>query len=162
MPYRRTALPLASWVLAVIAVLGSCSDNPGTGRSSAAAPPTLEVSTSSSSTSFAVTTVVAPTTVTTRPTGTSVPATSESYAEALYAAWTKGDRAAAEKVAQPQAVTDLFARAWQANDGWSFAECSGAAGSIICTWRRPSGQQLLVRVQTGGRSVAVSEVRFQP
>jgi len=101
-------------------------------------------------------------TVTTRLSTTSVPATPESYAEALYDAWTMGDRAAAGKVALPQAVTDLFSRPWQTTDGWSFAECSGAAGSIICTWRRPSGQQLLFRVQTGGRSVAVSEVRFQP
>ena len=155
-------MPAVSRLLVVIALLGSCSNDGSSGRPSAAAPTTLEVTTSSSSTSIAATTVVALTTVTTRLASTSVPATSESYAEALYAAWTRGDRAAAEKVAQPQAVADLFARTWQAGDGWSFGECSGAAGSIICTWRRPSGQQLLFRVQTGGRAVAVSEVRFQP
>ena len=94
-----------------------------------------------------------------------MPASSpEGFAQALYAAWTRDDRAGAEKVAQPQAVADLFARRWQASDGWSFAECSGAAGSLICTWQRPSGQQLLLRVRnvTGGLPVTVSEVRFQP
>ena len=121
----------------------------------------LEASTTSSS-STSTTAVAAPTTVTTRPTTTSMVASPESLAEALYAAWTRGDRAAAEKVAQPQAVTDLFARPWRGTDGWSFAECSGAAGSIICTWRRPAGEQLLLRVQTGGRAVTVAEIRFQP
>lgn len=106
--------------------------------------------------------MVAPTTVTTRLTTTSVASSPESYAEALYSAWTRGDRAAAEKVAQPEAVTDLFARPWRPGDGWSFAECSGATGSMICTWRRPAGQQLLLRVQTGGRAVIVAEIRFQP
>jgi len=82
----------------------------------------------------------------------------------LYAAWMRGDRAAADKVALTQAVTDLFARQWQTGDGWSFAECSGAAGSVICTWQRPSGQQLLFRIQNmaGGLPVTVSDVRFQP
>jgi len=98
-----------------------------------------------------------------RPT-TAPPSSPEGHAETLYAAWTRGDVAAAEKVAQPQAVATLFARRWQGSDGWSFAECSGAAGSVICTWKRPSGQQLLVRVQSaaGGLPVSVSDVRFQP
>lgn len=85
-------------------------------------------------------------------------------AQALYAAWMSGDRAAAAAVAQPAAVTTLFARPWQAGDGWSFSECTGAAGSVICTWRRPGGQQVLFRVQnaTGGVPVTVAEVRFDP
>ncbi len=157
----RTASAAGTGLLALIALLASCS-NGDSSRSSPPATTTVEVSTTSSSSSTSTTAVAASTTVTTRPTATSVAASPESYAEALYAAWTRGDRAAAEKVAQPQAVADLFARTWQAGDGWSFGECSGAAGSIICTWRRPSGQQLLFRVQTGGRAVAVSEVRFQP
>jgi hypothetical protein len=91
-------------------------------------------------------------------------ASPEGHATALYEAWTRADRAAAERVAQPEAVTALFTRRWQAGDGWAFAECSGAAGSVICTWQRPSGQQLLLRVQnrTGGLPVTVAEVRFQP
>jgi len=85
-------------------------------------------------------------------------------AKAFFAAWAAGDRAAAAKVGQADAVDVLFARRWQAADGWTFSECSGAAGSLICTWRRPSGQELLLRVQagTGGVAVSVAEVRFQP
>lgn len=75
-----------------------------------------------------------------------------------------GDRTAAATAAQPAAVTALFARPWQASDGWTFSECTGAAGSIICTWRRPAGQEVLFRVQnaTGGAPVTVAEVRFSP
>lgn len=106
-----------------------------------------------------------PTTATTSRPTTSSPASSPAgFARLLYEAWTQGDRVAAGKVAQPEAVSALFARPWQAGDGWTFAECSGAAGSVICVWQRPGGQQVLFRVQnvTGGLPVTVSEVRFQP
>ncbi|MCA1691554.1 MAG: hypothetical protein LC733_04885 [Actinobacteria bacterium] len=128
-------------------------------------PATTVVAGTPSSPPSSSTTTVGSTIPTTSPPTTASPASSpEGYAQALYEAWTKGDLAAAEKVAEPQAVADLFARPWQATDGWSFAECSGAAGSIICTWQRPSGQKLLLRVQnlTGGLPVIVSDVRFQP
>ena len=143
--------------------LSSCS-----GGSDGQAGPTTVIppaeTTTSSSLPSSTTAPVSTTVTTARPTTTSAAASPESFAEALYAAWTKGDRAAAEQVAQPAAVTALFARPWQASDGWAFAECSGAAGSIICRWRRPAGQELLLRVQnrTGGLPVTVTEVRFQP
>jgi hypothetical protein len=121
----------------------------------------LEVATSSSSSSSSTTTVVPATTVTSRAT-TTLPALSpEASAKALYDAWARGDRAAAETVAQPEAVATLFARRWQAADGWAFAECSGAAGSTICAWQRPGGQ-LMLRVQNAAAGRAVAEVRFQP
>ena len=111
-------------------------------------------------------TTVAPATTTTvlRSTTTGAAASPEGRARALYAAWTAGDRAAAANSARPEAVTALFARPWQAADGWTFAECTGAAGSVICTWRRPGGQEVLFRVQNaaGGAPVTVAEVRFDP
>lgn len=85
----------------------------------------------------------------------------EAQAKALYDAWATGDRTAAARVAQAEAVAALFARPWQAGDGWSFAECSGAAGSLICAWRRPAGQMVLFRVQNAAPA-QVTEVRFQP
>lgn len=120
-------------------------------------------STTSSSPPSSTSTAVSTTAVTSRPTTTTPASSPEGHANALYEAWTRGDRAAAEKVARPEAVSGLFARRWQAADGWSFVECSGAAGSIICTWQRPAGQ-LLLRVQnvTGGVPVTVTDVRFQP
>ena len=151
----------ATVLLAVTALNASCS-NGTSSRSSPSTTAAFEASTSSVATSTSTTTVVSSTTATSRLTTTSVASSPESYAAALYAAWTQGDRAAAARVAEPQAVTDLFSRQWLAGDGWSFAECSGAAGSVICTWRRPAGQQLLLRVQAAGRTVAVAEVRFQP
>lgn len=150
-------------MVTAVALLASCSNG---GDKPAAAPPptTLEASTTSSSSSSSSTSTLAPTTtLTPGPTTTSPASSPEGHAKALYEAWTKGDRAAAEKVAQPEAVTALFARPWQAGDGWSFVRCGGAAGSTICTWQRPAGQ-LLFRVQnvTGGVPVTVSDVRFQP
>ncbi len=147
---------VGAFVMAV--VLTACSDDP-TART-APPVPTPEVVQTSTSTS-STTTPAASTTTTARATTTApAPASPEASARALYAAWAASDRAAAAKVAQPAAVDVLFARRWQAADLWSFSECSGAAGSTICAWRRPSGEQLLIRVQnpTGG----VAEVRFQP
>ncbi len=121
-------------------------------------------STTSSTPPPSTTTVVTSTTAVPRPTTSALASSPEGHAQALYAAWTRGDVAAAGRVAQPEAVSALFARQWQASDGWTFGQCSGAAGSVICTWQRPAGEQLLVRVQsrTGGVPVTVSEVRFQP
>ena len=109
---------------------------------------------------------MAPATTTTAPrsTTTVAAASPEGRARALYAAWMAGDRAAAANAARAEAVTALFTRPWQAGDGWTFAECTGAAGSVICTWRRPGGQEVLFRVQNaaGGAPVTVAEVRFDP
>ena len=118
------------------------------------APATTTSSTSS-------TTTIPATTVAGRPPTTPAGPSAESQARTLFDAWSTGDRVAAGRLAEAEAVAALFARQWQATDGWTFAGCSGAAGSLICTWQRPAGQQLLFRVQnvSGG---LVSEVRFQP
>ncbi len=150
-------------MIVLLAIVSSCSSS--TTRRAAPGPTaTVETSTTSSSSSSSTTSLPPSTTSPSPPTTTAPAATPESYAQALYTAWTRGDRAAAERVAEPEAVSALFSRQWQAGDGWSFAECTGAAGSIICTWERPAGQQLLMRVQnrTGGLPLTVSEVRFQP
>jgi len=161
----RTAWRAAAGLVAVLAVLSACSDDKSD-RTALPSPTTAEAGTSSSSSSSSSSTsiVASSTTAVARPTTTSAAASPEGHATSLYEAWTRGDQAEAARVAQPEAVTALFARRWQAGDGWSFSECSGAAGSVICTWRRPAGQQLLLRVrnQTGGLPVTVSEVRYQP
>jgi hypothetical protein len=142
----------------LLALTTSCSDGDAD-RAAPAVTTTLEASTTSSTTSSSTTTVPPVTTVTSRP-ATTAAISPESAAKSLYEAWTKADRAAAAKVAQPAAVTTLFARTWQAGDGWTFSECTGAAGSTICTWARPSGQQVLLRVQNAPATVA--DVRFEP
>lgn len=103
---------------------------------------------------------VAPTTtaVTTPPVTASTP---EEQAKAFYEAWSKGDRVKAAALGEPAAVAAIFARPWSAADGWSFSECSGAAGSEICTWQGgPQELKLLVRGASGGLSVTVVDVRF--
>ena len=151
---------MATGLVTAVALLPSCS-NGGNKRAVTPPPTTLEVATSSSSSSSSTTTVVPATTVTSRATTTLAALSPEASAKALYDAWARGDRAAAETVAQPEAVAALFARRWQAADGWAFAECSGAAGSTICAWQRPGGQ-LMLRVQNAAAGRAVAEVRFQP
>jgi hypothetical protein len=146
--------------VALAAILTACGEgSPAVTTSSpstTALAPTTIPSTSSSTTSSS-----SPTRTTARPATTvPAPASPETAAKALFAAWAAGDRAAAAKVARPAAVDGIFARPWQATDGWSFSECNGAAGSTICTWRRPAGQQLMVRVENA--TANASEVRFQP
>ena len=149
---------LAAGVVALLAVLASCSD--GDDNRAAPAVTTIRETTTSTAPAPSSTTTIRPaTTVTSRP-ATTAAISPEAAAKALFDAWTKGDRAAAARVAQPAAVTTLFARTWQAGDRWAFSECTGAAGSSICTWSRPTGQQVLFRVQNAPATVA--EVRFQP
>lgn len=151
--------------MTVLALLGSCSNGgakqASTPTPTTPTPTTLEATTSSSSSSSSTTTVVGSTAVTSRPSTTSPALSPEAAAKWLYDAWARGDLAAAEKVAQPDAVNALFSRRWQVGDGWTFAECSGAAGSLICAWQRPSAQ-LLMRVQNVPGGLPVAEVRFQP
>ena len=151
---RRAVAGLA----VAVAFLASCSD--GSDDEGSLPTVTTVVETTSSSTTSSSSTIVTSTTVASRPTTTAPVTSPEGTARALYEAWTRDDRAAAQRVAQPAAVTALFARQWQAADGWSFSECSGAAGSLICGWQRPGGQQLLLRVQNVA-PVTVTEVRFQ-
>jgi hypothetical protein len=147
-------------------VLASCSDGSDDRTPSAAVVTSTTVATSvpvAPPSTATTTTVPAAPGATSGPTTTSPASSPEGHAKALFDAWTRGDRAAAEAVAAPEAVAALFARPWQPADGWTFVGCTGAAGSIICTWQRPSGQ-LMLRVQsmTGGVPVMVSDVRFQP
>lgn len=145
--------------LLVTAVLTACAGGDGDEASSpsvTAAPPATSAPSPTSST----TTTVGPTTSVTSPPPATTSSSPEVAAKALYEAWTRGDRVAAARVAQPAAVTALFDRTWQAGDGWAFGECTGAAGSLVCTWLRTGGQQLLMRAQNAPASVA--EVRFQP
>jgi len=150
----------------VAVIASSCSGGSDDRTTSRAAVPTSTTSTTpapSSSSSTTTTTGAAGPAATSGPTTTSPASSPEGHAKALFDAWTRGDRAAAEKVGAPQAVAALFARPWQPEDAWSFVGCTGAAGSTICTWQRPAGQ-LMFRVQnvTGGVPVMVSDVRFQP
>jgi len=150
-------------VAAALAFLTGCSSGAGTSSGAPVATTAAPATEPTSSTSSTSTTEASSTTTAPRATTTVARLTPEASAKALFAAWTAGDRAAAAKVAQASAVDTLFARAWRAADGWAFSECSGAAGSTICTWKRTSGEQLLMRVQnaTGGGSVSVAEIRFQ-
>jgi len=83
------------------------------------------------------------------------------YVRAAYDAWTAADPSAAARVAEPAAVASLFARTWSATDGWAFARCEGAAGSVFCVWQR-SGEELLIKAQNTTGGAAVNAVQFRP
>lgn len=84
-------------------------------------------------------------------------------AQRLYRAWRKNDKKAAERVAKAEVVNVLFARTWRESDNWQSTSCEGAAGSIYCTWERPS-EKLIIRYRNDPTAPGkrVSEVRFEP
>lgn len=93
--------------------------------------------------------------------GVALPAAPNDYAIAVYVAWTKGDRSTAAALAEDPAVNNLFAKPFAATDKWTFANCSGKAGSSYCAWR--SGKHgLVIRVfnEKLGQPQAVSEATF--
>jgi hypothetical protein len=83
-------------------------------------------------------------------------------AQRLYRAWRKNDKKVAERVAGTEAVNTLFARTWRRSDNWRSTSCEGAAGSVVCTWERPS-EKLIIRYKNDPTRPGkrVSEVRFQ-
>jgi peptidoglycan hydrolase-like protein with peptidoglycan-binding domain len=83
-------------------------------------------------------------------------------ADLVYQAWTKSNRAAAAYEAIPLAIDQLFARTWQASDGWASAGCEGAAGSFVCKWQR-TGETLSLEGNdsTGAPFYYVNNVTFQ-
>jgi cytoskeletal protein RodZ len=136
--------------------------SPGSTAPATTAPPATRAPGTTSTTAGSSTTTTAPasTTTTVRPTTTTMPTTAQGFAQALLAAWAAGDREAAAAVATPEAVTDTFALTYQP---WTFAECSGAAGSTICRYTSPAGELLVqVRNLTGGLPMTVTGVRFTP
>jgi hypothetical protein len=84
-------------------------------------------------------------------------------AQAVFRAWTRNDPAAARRDAAPRALVGLFARSWSASDGWTFAGCEGAAGSVYCSWRGP-GAELVLRSNNnvGAPFYFVEEATFTP
>jgi hypothetical protein len=155
---------LAAAALGLAALMAACGKDSPKPTATSATTTVPAPTTSLPPTKPSSTTVAPSTTAAARPTTTVAASSPEGFARTLFDAWKNGDRAAAAKVAQPAAVDAIFARTWRAADGWAFSECNGAAGSVICTWKQPGGQQLLMRVQnvTGGQPVTVLEVRFQP
>jgi hypothetical protein len=72
-----------------------------------------------------------------------------SAGEAMYQAWTRGDRGAAAKNASPAAVSQLFAKGWSSGAGWTFVGTDGGAGTIFLTWRQAAGGQLILAASDG-------------
>lgn len=86
----------------------------------------------------------------------------DSVGHLVYDAWSRNDRWAAAMEAMPQAVAALFARSWDASDGWSFVRCEGAMGHLFCKWQR-SGEQLVLRINdnAGAPFYFVEDVSFE-
>ncbi len=110
-------------------------------------------------------------TTSTKQTPTSAaPTDAAGFAQALYDAWKAGDQTAAATVANPAAVAAMFAQTYAAADGpdgpaepYTFADCSGAAGSTICSFHSTSTSQVLlmtVRNTTGGEPMLVTGVKI--
>ena len=72
-------------------------------------------------------------------------------AHVVFQAWTHNDQVTAKKNANATttAVADLFSQPWSAGQGWTFDFAQGAAGTAYYTWKRPSGQQLVLGIADG-------------
>jgi|GEM_PF-2206651 len=83
-------------------------------------------------------------------------------AQRLYRAWRKGDKKVAGRIAETEAVNMLFARTWRRSDHWRSTSCEGAAGSVFCTWERPS-EKLIIRYRNDPTAPGkrVREVHFE-
>ena len=58
----------------------------------------------------------------------------QNLAQSLFQAWSNNDQVTAANYATADALATLFARPWNASDGWTFDKCGGAAGHFICNW----------------------------
>ena len=72
----------------------------------------------------------------------------------VFQAWSNNDQVAASHNATPQALSTLFGRPWNAADGWTFANCGGAAGHVYCTWNRAGGNLVVGGPDPGGGPIA--------
>ncbi|HMJ78063.1 MAG TPA: hypothetical protein VK507_18935 [Iamia sp.] len=81
-------------------------------------------------------------------------------AGSLFNAWKANDLAAANAVATPGAVGQLFGQPYSSASGWTFIRCDGAAGSTYCTWVDKVENRLQMRVNN--MSDKVSEVQRIP
>ncbi len=63
----------------------------------------------------------------------------QSFAQALFTAWSNNDRTAAAAVANQAAIDSLFAEPSSDAASWTFSGCRHV-GSYYCTWTRAGGQ----------------------
>ena len=127
--------------------------NSGSSGPAPSAPTSQPTITSAAPTS--TTTTAAPTTTTTAaPTTTTVAISVPDRmtdpaqpAQILYAAWKQNDRTDANKVASPQAVSDLFAHPWHPPE-WQFAGCTFQTDSYQCVFHQ-NGVGYIMQVSGG-------------
>ena len=152
-------------VVLVVVLITRDDDSDSAATTTTTEPPTTTTE-PATTTAPPTTTAAPPTTVAPPPTTLPLPPITEdpqSYAEYLFVAWENGDRTAAANVADPEAVTQIFAQPYSAASQWVFQMCDPAAGSLYCTWNGVNNAQLLmtVRTLTGGLPVRVVQVQFQ-
>ncbi len=142
----------AAALLGVVACSGSGSnsDSGGSGSKVSAPAPTVQ--------SSALQTVGPSTAPTTTVDG--LPADPLTYANRLFEAWRTGDRTTAGQLATDTALTDLFAHAWSAKDGWKGPSCSADQGVSTCTWTGTGKNRLSMELPNRelGRHGAVTKV----
>ncbi len=122
--------------------VGGCSSS-----SSHSNAGTSTVSTTTSTQSSTTTTAVAPTTTvtptTTHPTPTTIATSTDDVARAFFAGWTAHSVSVMQNYGTTAAVTQALAGSTGGTTGFVFSECSGAAGSIYCTWVRTAESVVL-------------------
>ena len=85
-------------------------------------------------------------------------------AKAVFAAWENGNRAAAARFAEDEAVTKLFAISTSDASGLRFGGCSATGDDPFpkeCVWSRPGGE-LTMEVEKQGDTPIVTNVTYGP
>ncbi|HEV7723210.1 MAG TPA: hypothetical protein VGO60_18100 [Iamia sp.] len=67
-------------------------------------------------------------------------------AGSLFDAWKANNMAAANAVATPGAVGQIFSQPYSSASDWTFVRCDGAAGSTYCTWVDTVENRLQMRI----------------
>lgn len=88
-----------------------------------------------------------------------LPTDAQAYAQALVDAWQAGDRAGAERLADPDEVDDLFDEDDLLGSP-TFVRCEGAAGSSYCTWQGTGSEgPWTLQVRVGNEAVSQGQER---
>lgn len=170
---RRTATALVGLGTALVVLAGCGGDDDDASVPLPTGP--IEVSSSETPTGGAtegstVTSAPAPTDDTDGTGGTggtaapdpatgALPTDAQSYAQALIDAWQAGDRAAADRLGDPDEVEDLFEED-DLRGTPAFVSCEGAAGSSYCTWQGTGNEGAwTVQVRVGNEAVSQGQER---
>jgi hypothetical protein len=139
---RRLLAGISGLLLVVTVGCGSSGSKSSSSSTSSSSSATTTTTTTTSTTTTTTTTTAPPSTTTAPVNGGSTP---EITAQGLYDRWVADDRAGAAAFANPDVLTELFAKSG-AGANWMFQGCSGTAGGAGCQFSYEGGAVTMILV----------------